>query len=177
MRSLIILVFYTALCDGLRGYNFEDNKSKVPVSPDDGFLRIQIPSRVPAQLSVCLRFHPNINRFGDIFGVWHIFTPYDDRYPVFNLYCRSYAVCGSEFHGVIIEKENNFPRRNWLRKWSTVCVGLDFVKNDIIASLNGELINRTDEETKRKEKGNSLQKNFPARYFEGKHWLNNKLTF
>ena len=166
---IIIMVLYAAQCLGMRGYNFEDNKSKVPVSPDDGFLRIEMPGQVPAQLSVCIRFYPENTRFGDVHPMWNLFTPYNDRSPTYNLYCRSFAACQSEIYGYMLKKENNFPRRNWLRKWSSVCVGLDFLKNNITVSFNGELINRTDLERKRKEKGTDLQKSFSSGYFEGKH--------
>ena len=166
---IIIMVMFTVQCLSLRGYNFEDNKSKVPVSPDDGFLRIEMPGRVPAHLSVCMRFYPQNTRFGDVQALWHLFTPYNDRYPTYNLYCRSYGRCQSEIYGIILEKERNFPRRNWIRKWSSVCVGLDFLKNNITASFNGDLVNRTDLERKRKEKGVLLQQSFPSGYFEGRH--------
>ena len=164
-----IVVLYAAQCLAMRGYNFQDNKYKFPVSPDDGFLRIEIPGRVPAQLSVCMRFYPQNTRFGDQHSLWNLYTPYNDRAPTYNLYCHSFGVCKSELYGFILEKENNFPRRNWIRKWSSVCVGLDFLNNTITASFNGELVNRTVLEKKRKEKGILLQKSFPSRYFEGKH--------
>ena len=83
------------------------------------------------------------------------------------MYSRSSALCLTTFHGAIVDKGGDFPRRNWLRKWSSICVGLDFLNKEISASFNGEKVNRLKLETVRREKGNSLTKSLPTGYFEG----------
>ena len=164
----VISLYLASQCWGMKGYNFEDNKSSTMTSPDDGFLLLELPGLLPATLSVCWRFYTNFNRFGDQVGVVQLFTP-NDKWPVFNVYCRSVSVCRTTFHGTLVDKGGDFPRRNWLRKWSSICVGLDFLNNEITASFNGEKINRTELETFRKEKGNPLTKSIPTGYFEGNY--------
>ena len=156
-------------CSAIKGYNFGDNKMNTRMGPDDGYLSANMTGFVPSTITVCVRFYPDYKRHGDQIGLWHIHIPYDDRWPIFNLYCMGHGRCGSEFHGFIIEEqENSFPRVNLIRKWSSICVGLDFVNDKITAFFNGKEVNRTKQENERKESGNPLDKVFPNGYFSGK---------
>ena len=52
-----------------------------------------------------------------------------------------------------------------IRKWSSLCVGLDFLNNSLVAYYNGKELNRTTLEEERKETGNSMDYRFPSGYF------------
>ena len=162
-------------CVIMKGYTFDDNKMNVRMGPDDGYLRAEMLGFVPTAITVCMRFYPNYKRHGDQLGLWHIHIPHDERWPIFNLYCQGQGRCGSEFHGYIIEEEENaFPRVNLIRKWSSLCVGLDFINDEITAFFNGMEVIRTKLENERKESGNPLEKVFPSGNFSGN--LNYKKT-
>ena len=153
-------------CWAIKGYNFGDNQMNVRMGPEDGFLQARIGGLVPSSLTVCLRFYPNYNRHGDQIGLWNIRIPHDSRWPIFDLVCKARGRCSSEFHGTIVkEKEDAFPRMNMIRKWSSLCVGLDFLNNSLVAYYNGQEINRTTLEEERKESGNSMDYRFPSGYF------------
>jgi len=161
---LTVLFLCFAKSSGMKGYNFADNKMNVRMGPDDGFLRKDFSGLIPSAVTVCLRFYPNYNRHGDQLGLWNIRIPFDDRYPVFDFVCKSKGQCGSEFHGTILDKSGNYPKVNWLRKWTSICVGLDFVNDNMVTYFNGEKFNRTELEKDRQP----LTLRFPEGYFEGR---------
>ena len=141
--------------------------------PHDGFLVAEMTGlRVPPTLTVCLRFHPNYNRHGDQQGLWHIYVPPDMKWPIFNLVCNSKGHCSTEFHGTILkQKEEDFPKVNFLRKWSSICVGLDFLENKISVFFNGKEVNKTALEQYRNDSGNALDNRFPTGYFSGDFYI------
>ena len=153
----------------IRGYNFQDNKLNVRVGPHDGYLRADMSGYVPTAITVCARFNPIYNRYGDQPGIFGIFTPYDDRWPVYNVQCPTFQRCRTEFHGHLQEAldEGAFPKKNWLRKWTSMCVGVDFIKDETRFYLNGADRGQKSEEL-RKTSGNPLIFHFPEEYFSGR---------
>ena len=163
IQAFIFLFLPSVECSIIKGYNFGDNKMNVRMGPDGGYLTAKMPGHVPASITVCARFKPDFKRHGDRLGLLNIYIPHDKKWPVFNIVCRSSGRCTMEFHGTLITKEKNvYPKVNWLQKWSSICVGLDYVNDTITAFFNGAEVNRTKEEEKREA---PLDKMFPEGYF------------
>ena len=155
----VFLIFLTnLLSSAIKGYNLADNKMNVRMGPHDGYLRAEMSGlRVPPELTVCLRFHHNFSRHGDQQGLWHIFIPNDTKWPIFNIACNSKGWCSREFRGYIMKQnKEDYPKVNFLRKWSSMCVGLDFLNDHISAFFNGKEVNTTALEKYRNDKGTAL---------------------
>ena len=166
--ALLVFLVKCSQCSTIKGYNFGDNKMNVRMGPDDGYLKASLNGRVPSTLTICVRLYPNYKRHGDQFGVWHLKTPYDERTPVFNLGCQSNGVCSTLYWGRLIDPpENAYPKVNWIRKWTSICMGLDFLNNDLVYYVNGKEV---EQDTERKESGNPLDLRFPSGYFSGNYF-------
>ena len=146
-----ILLIIISKSSGMKGYNFGDNKMDVRWAPDNGFLKADFSGFVPPALTYCSRFYLSSSRHGDQFAPFEIFTPYDERHPVNRVSCSSWGRCNSGFHGQLFDLRNkmlglentdrwdsHYPKINLLRKWTSLCVSLDFVNNDMNCFVNGK---------------------------------------
>ena len=167
--GLFVIFITCPECSAIKGYNFADSKLNGRRSPDDGFLQAQFDGPVPSTLSICVRFNQKYERHGNQLGLFHILIPSDEKYPLVGLVCNSKGHCLLDTHnGIIIKKkEGAYPKVNWLRKWTSICVSMDFDNNQVIAAINGKEVNRTELEKERKEL-HPLDHWAPKGYFSGK---------
>ena len=175
----LVFLFILFLCLirslGMKGYNFGDNKMDVRWAPDNGYLKADFPGLVPPALTSCSRFYLSYSRHGDQYCPLEIFTQNDKRRPIFFLRCKSSGSCHNEVHSSIFNLEkmlglekSNYPKTNLIRKWTSFCVSLDFVNNDMKYFFNGKKFNTTIFEEKRKNLPiYSMNNRFPEGYFEG----------
>ena len=133
------------------------------------FFRLSFWGPVPSTLSICVRFNQKYERHGNQVGVWNIFIPNDEKYPLVGLSCNSKGHClfETENGDIIKNKEGAYPKVNLLRKWTSICVSMDFDNNQVLAAINGDEINRTELENDRK-KLHLLDHMAPKGYFSGK---------
>ena len=175
-----ILLIFISKSSGMKGYNFGDNKMDVRWAPDNGFLKADFSGFVPPALTYCSRFYLSSSRHGDQFAPFEIFTPYDERHPVNRVSCSSWGRCNSGFHGQLFDLrkmlglentdrwDSHYPKINLLRKWTSLCVSLDFVNNDVNCFVNGKKFNTSIYEEKRNKITHSMDKRYPEGYFEGR---------
>ena len=152
----------------IKGYNFADNKLNVRVGPDNGWLRAEMNGFIPESYTMCVRFYPKFMRFGDQLGLWNIYTSYDlKKPPKSHIFCGSTGQCKSN-PIVVLPKLTAYPKTNIVRKWSTLCVGIDFIDDNIFISYNGKIYDNTKREEQRKKDKIKTASNFPVGYFSGK---------
>ena len=164
------LILMTCLtCSAIKGYNFGDNRMNKFVGPDNGILRGEMAGYFPSSLTICLRFYLKNQRFNKRIGLINIYSPYDDvTMPFYNIHCGSWGWCGTELYGTYIDgyrNDKNFQNKNLVRKWNSICVGLDYLEDQSTASFNGKEVNKTAIQEWRKQR---LDSRLPARYFSGK---------
>ena len=174
MLKILALVTLGRVSHAIKGYSIGDNKLNISVGPDDGYLSLEMSGYIPSTLTGCIRFNPDYNRHGDQYGLWNIYTPYEDLWPAFDMYCRSFALCTSLPSVLIQNKKGAYPKENWLRKWNSICVGIDYIDDEIIVYFNGKKYDREKIEKERKENGKFLSNNLPKGYFSGKIFKLNK---
>ena len=163
-----VVISFCQICSAIKGFNFADNQLPVMMGPDNGWLRAEMSGYIPSTLTVCERFYASFNRWGDQFGLWHILSPYDQKLPVFDLRCESTQLCKSGPTGTFAKAKKDYPKQNWLRKWTSVCVAIDFIQNDIAIYFNGRKHNDTKLEESRKKNPKKAVTGFsPDGYFSG----------
>ena len=169
-KLLYLLLFslnFNSVYTVSKGYDFADNLMNVRMGPDNGFLRAEMGGLIPPKLSICARMYTANIRHGNQLGVWSIYTPHNDRVPVFDLQCRGENYCLTEYHGLVIPRTYEYPRVNMIRKWSSMCIGLDFTADSVRSFYNGKEVNE-DLEVSRKESGyQALDVRLPKGYFSG----------
>ena len=69
-------------------------------------------------------------------------------------------------HGWIIPKPETYPKTNLIRKWSSLCLGIQFVNDALTVFYNGQHVNE-ELEMKRKEDGKNMDSQLPEGYFKG----------
>ena len=139
----------------------------VRVGPDNGWLRAEMNGFIPESFTICVRFYPKFIRFAGQLGLWNIYTSYDLKKPTNNIHCHPNLDC----HSPPIEvtpKLTAYPKANIIRKWSTLCIGLDFIDDNLFVSYNGKIFDNTKKEEQRKKDKIKTTHNFPAGYFSGK---------
>ena len=161
------LILTTCLtCWAIKGYDFGDNKINKFVGPDNGILRAEMAGYFPSSLTICLRFYLTSVR-GKI-GLVNIYSPYDDvTMPFYNIHSTSWGWIGTELYGKYRAEhwgEINYQNKNLVRKWASICVGLDYIEDLSTFSFNGKEANRTDIQEWRKQR---LDSRLPAGYFSG----------
>ena len=106
---LVCKSFHCVQWRDIKGYNFGENNMNVRTGPENGILRAEMPGYVPPNISICTRIYPENVRDVDQVGLWQIFTPYDTRYPIFNIKTQANGHWRSEFHSLVIkEKVDSF---------------------------------------------------------------------
>ena len=151
----------------IKGYEFGDNMMNVRMGPDNGFLRADMQGLIPPNMSICTRIYTANIRHGNQLGIWSIYTPYNSRVPIFDLQCRGEDYCTSEYHGDLIPQPDAYPKVNMIRKWSSICIGMNFLTDMITAYYNGKEVN-SQLEVERKEGGyQALNMRLPKDYFSG----------
>ena len=135
-------------CSAIKGYDFGDNKMNKFVGPDNGILRAEMAGYFPPTLTICFRFYIKYNRFNRKIGMINIYSPYDDiTMPFYNIHCMTTGWCGTELYGTYLKSyyypDPHYPNRNYVRKWSSFCVGLDFLEDLSTAAFNGKEVNKT----------------------------------
>ena len=164
--SLCMLVS-SVLGSAIRGYDFGDNMMNVRMGPDNGYLRADMPGLIPPQLTVCTRVYTANIRHGNQLGIWSIYTPYDKRVPILDLQCRGEDYCLSEYHGSWIPQPDDYPKKNMIRKWSTICMGIDFMADTVTTWYNGKEVNSQLEVDRKGSGYQALDMRLPKGYFAG----------
>ena len=163
---------------GISGYHFGDNKMNVRFSKDNGNLTAWFDGFLPPNLSICIRFYTDNIRHVNQLGIVNIFTPYNipNKRPLFDVLCYGESYCETEYHGLLVPKPENYPKTNLIRKWSSLCIGIQFVEDNLMVFYNGKHSNQ-ELEQKRKENGRKMDSQLPKGYFEGTEESSSSLPF
>ena len=151
----------------IRAYNFGDNRMNVRRSEANGNMFARFEGLVPESISICTRFYPENIRHGNQLGIFAISTPYSKRPPTFVAFCRGGNFCYSESHGPLVPDPGSYPKANLLKKWTSICVGMHFLSNDLTVYYNGKHVNKELEEKRKKNKELTLDSLLPEDYFKG----------
>ena len=166
--ALWMVLTTCSTCWAIKGYDFGDSKINKFVGPDNGILRAEMAGYFPSALTICLRFYLKYQRFNARIGLINIYSPYDDvTMPFYNIHCGTWGWCGTELYGTLIDGhygEENYQNKNFVRKWASICVGLDYLEDLTTVSFNGKETNRTAIQEWRKQR---LDTRLPAGYFSG----------
>ena len=154
--------------NGIPGYIFGDNNMNVRFTEQNGNLTAWFEDLLPENLSICVRFYTNNIRHGNQLGIVNLYTPHNipKRRALFDVLCYGQNYCETEYHGWIIPKPESYPKTNLIRKWSSLCLGIQFVNDALTVFYNGQHVNE-ELEMKRKEDGKNMDSQLPEGYFKG----------
>ena len=165
--KLPILLFFAStvrLQDTLKGFRFEDNKSKYRWEDGkNGVAQLNFDSFLPPSMTLCLRGKILYNRHGDQNFWFNVVIkhrkPRIGSLPAdFGFYHRSTGqwamkvMSAVPYFGIVLNKEEqdkakeakSWPSRNGLLKWAHICFVGDFTKDKTALFLNGKKINETE---------------------------------
>ena len=178
MKLHILLLFASTvrLQDTLKGFRFQDNKSKYRWEDGkNGIAQLNFDTFLPTSMTVCMRGMILYNRHGDHNYWFNVIIrkrkPRIGSTPIdFAFYQRSNGGWVVSTHSIVpnidvlMNKEEqdkakeakSWPSKNSIRKWTHICIVGDFTKDKTVFFFNGKKINET---------GFPFSKSFPDDYF------------
>ena len=165
--KLPILLFFAStvrLQDTLKGFRFEDSKSKYRWEDGkNGMAQLNFDSFLPPSMTLCLRGKILYNRHGDQNFWFNVIIkhkkPRIGSLPMdFAFYHRSNGLWAVKSMTIVpdvwivmnkeeqdkAEEAKSWPSRNSLLKWAHICVVGDFTNDKTTLFLNGKKINETE---------------------------------
>ena len=73
----------------------------------------------------------------------------------------------SEYHGYLIPQPESYPRINLIKKWSSLCIGIQFLDEIMTVFYNGKHVNKELEVDRKGSGWQSLVSRLPKDYFRG----------